>query len=289
MPLSTPERVCYLMQSAAAWAGKVDRTCPSCQSPRVTLVRRKFVVTSLWSCDICGLRFRLPRDNDDEAEDFYQDKYSEGFTTSCPSDGDLAHLMATGFRGSNKDFRSYIEVLRAIGLAGASVLDFGSSWGYGSWQMSRAGFKVYSYEISRPRAAYAREKLQCNVTGDVDALPERVQCMFSAHVIEHLPNPNLIWEVAQRVLTPDGTIVCFCPNGDPGMEAVLSQAGYDLWWGKVHPLMITPKFLQHESRQHGFQPVVYSSPYLPQEVSAGRLPEAFTGHEICLIARRERP
>jgi hypothetical protein len=290
MPLSTSDRLQYLLWAGARACLAPDKKCPGCGSPRTALVRRKYLVTSLWECEACALRFRVPKDQLDSSEDFYQEAYSEGFTTDCPSPETLASLISTAFAGTEKDFGLYLSVLGSVGLKpGDTILDFGSSWGYGSWQFSRAGFKVFSYEISHPRSEYARTKLGCNMVRSPDDLQVRVKCLFSSHVIEHLPNPGLMWDVADKILADDGLIVCFCPNGEPAREALVSAGRYDTFWGKVHPILITPEFLQKMSARHGWQAQVYSTPFEPDRIGAGLQAGTITGEELCLIARRGGP
>ena len=158
------------------------------------------LVTTLRECPTCRMRFRVPKDNPDRAAEFYQQQYDQGFTTDLPSDQDLQALLAGGFKGTEKDYQPYVSVLKALGLRpGQSILDFGCSWGYGSWQLSKAGFRVQSFEVSKFRANFARTKLGCNVLEDVQNSGP-VDCLFSAHVLEHLPDPNLLFQIAQTVL-----------------------------------------------------------------------------------------
>jgi transcription elongation factor Elf1 len=286
MPLSISQRLQYLKCAATTWLLDRDRQCPACNSSDICLVRRKYLVTSLWECEFCGLRFRMPRDHGLDTVEFYQDEYSEGFTTDCPSEVILSTLIERKFVGSEKDFSAYIGVLKSLGMEdGDSLLDFGASWGYGSWQFRRAGFRVFSYEISKPRAAFARAKLSCDMVESMDKMPEKVKCLFSAHVIEHLSNPNLIWEVARKVLSTNGMIVCFCPNGEPARESLLGLRKYDFMWGKVHPMLITPRYLQSTSARYGYRSGVYSSPYDENDISNSRGESQFTGDELCLIAK----
>src|SRR5439155_12461449 len=156
--------------------------------------------------------------------------------------------------------------LEAAGVqTGSTVIDYGCSWGYGSWQLREAGFRVLSYEVSLPRAKYAAEKLHCELIRSVDDLTPPVDCLFSAHVIEHLPDPNVIWRDASRVIRAGGLFVSFAPNGSPSLERQC-PAVYHKHWGKVHPLMWTPEALRESSRRYGFSPVVFSSPYQPEKI-----------------------
>jgi 2-polyprenyl-3-methyl-5-hydroxy-6-metoxy-1,4-benzoquinol methylase len=229
----------------------------------------------------------MPKDEPLRSAEFYQEQYTQGFTTDCPSDEVLASLTTTKFADAETDFKSYVEVMRAVGLRpGDAILDFGCSWGYGSWQLREAGFNVYSYEISKPRALYAKDKLSCNVVESVECLRRRLKCVFSAHVIEHLADPNLIWNVGTTTLEDGGLIVCFCPNGDPLLEGIYGPLRYHQLWGKVHPLLVTSNFLRETSKKHGYRASVYRSPYPLAAIAANKEDENYCGPELCLIAAR---
>ncbi len=286
MALSAKERLKYLISSGLRAAIGPETDCPSCGSTETSLVRRKYLVTALWQCRECQLRFRVPKEGESASATFYQESYSEGFTTDCPSDDALAVMRATRFEGLEKDFRRYIAVLGALGLKeGDSILDFGCSWGYGSWQLAAAGFRVFSYEISRPRAEYARRKMDCRMVESLEEFHEPIDCLFSAHVIEHLPKPDLIWETAGRLLGDNGSIVCICPNGDPVREQAVGLGSYDQLWGKVHPLLITPQFLKASSARHGWVAKCYTRPFEADKIS-NSVDGDCGGDELCMIARR---
>jgi SAM-dependent methyltransferase len=195
-------------------------------------------------------------------------------------------MLAAQFRNTEKDFGPYIEVLKAAGLApGASILDFGASWGYGSWQFHKAGFSTYSLELSGRRSAYARQKLNCQMLADWHDLPGPVDCFFSAHVVEHLEDPNLLWNAANECLKPGGLFVCFCPNGNPDLE-LSSSRNYHQLWGNVHPLLITPQFLWRNSERYHFTPELYSSPYNFDQIASHQADQNPVGDELLLLGRR---
>ena len=169
MSLSRLQRFQYFAWAAGTvWTGR-NRCCPACNGTDTSLIKRKYLFTSLWHCASCDLRFRVPKGDPLRSSEFYQEEYTQGFTTDCRSDTVLASRIATKFADAEKDFRSYSEVLRAAGLRpGDDILDLGCSWGYGSWQLHEAGFNVYSCEISKPRALYAKDKLSCNIVESVE-------------------------------------------------------------------------------------------------------------------------
>ena len=276
------DRAEYVLWALGRSVTDRDRSCPSCGSHETTLVKRKAVVTALRRCERCQLRYRVPKGDPIDLRRYYEKSYRQGIVTEMPSDQELEGFLATGFKGSQKDFTVYLDVLKALPLApGATVLDYGSSWGYGSWQLASAGYKVLSYELSTSRAAFAAERLGCTVV-DPWTMPERVDCLFSSHVIEHLPQPRTIWELAERVLAPDGLVVHFLPNGEPA-RAESMPAAYHSAWGRVHPLMISAGSLRWMGREHGFTGRAYSSPYDLAAIAAGTEGDV-TGDELLFVA-----
>ena len=264
-----------------------DFTCPSCHSATTHEIKRKMVVTALRECISCGMRFRVPKEEHISSERFYQKKYNQGFTTDCPDDEELHGLLARGFKGSQKDYSVYIDVARAAGLkSGDSILDFGCSWGYGSWQLQAAGFNVYSYDISLLRLEYAAQKLNCLGVNRLDELPTKVDCFFNAHVIEHLVDPNVLWLEADKALNPEGVLVCFMPNGEPELEKIYGTKKYHQLWGRVHPLLMTKNALVKMAERYGFRPFIYSSPYSIEKILFHNEDDQLLGDELLLIARR---
>lgn len=278
--MDTRARLKYLV-----WAGArflvAETSCPACSEVKTVRLRRKYLVTSLYRCPSCELMFRVPKPTVEECDEFYQSDYTQGFTTDCPGPEELKKLQESSFAGTSKDYSDYIRVLRAIALEPRStILDYGCSWGYGSWQLARAGYKVYSYEISRPRAAYAEQKLDCELRVPAELLSEKVDCMFSAHVIEHLTNPREIWDIARQIVKPGGRVVFFCPNGSPQRESL--DPHYHKKWGQVHPLVISPAAARRMGEAFGFTVRCYSLPYQLEQIALGVEGDE-TGDELLVI------
>ena len=231
-----------------------DASCPSCGSASSRRLRRKYLVTSLFECPQCALRYRVPRETPQTAHKLYveDESYKGRFAYGTPSQEELNALLQSNFSGSRNQYGRFIPVIQALGLPrGARVLDFGSAWGYGSFQIRQAGYQVFSYEIGKARAQFAREHLGCTTVDDLRELDATIDCFFSAHVIEHLPDPNHMFAEAVRLLVPGGHFVCFCPNGSPTRESV--DPGYHRMWGQLHPLMITPGFMRWACQRHGLE------------------------------------
>jgi hypothetical protein len=255
----------YFARSASRFA-TAETCCPGCANARTFLVRRKWLVLSLWECSRCGLRFRIPKDDIASSEFYEKETYTQGFTTAIPDDETLRRLLDTQFAGTEGDFSAHIDRLRGLGLgAGSCILDYGSSWGYASAQFAHSGMNVYSYEIGRDRARFAKEKLGCRMVDNLTDLAGMIDCFFTSHVIEHLQDPSSVFVEARSVLRKGGLLVSYCPNGNPAREQALGTERYDLIWPRVHPMVITPTFMKYASATHGFSCEMHSSPYLPSE------------------------
>jgi 2-polyprenyl-3-methyl-5-hydroxy-6-metoxy-1,4-benzoquinol methylase len=263
---------------------RADTVCPGCGDGRSSLVRRKWLVTALYECVACGLRFRCPKDDADRAA-FYDEEYAQGFTTTLPEPAELERWLADGFAGHEKDYRAYLGVLAATGVRPpATLLDFGASWGYGSWQLQRAGYHVVAVELASRRRRFAAERLGIAVIEDPARPPAPVECFFSAHVLEHLTDPNDMWRAARSALTPGGVLAAFMPNGNPALGA---GGAYHRLWGQVHPLLITPRYLLTTAARYGFTARVYSSPYALDVIRARAVTHALLGPELALVAWRD--
>ena len=264
--------------------------CPNCGSRRSHVVETKHLITQLRRCAECMLQFRTPTDDPRRNQDFYENEYSQGFTTELPENEELARLVSANFAGSQKDYSSYISVLGQIGLnRGARLFDYGCSWGYGSYQLGKHGFKVCAYEVAPSRRAYAIEKLGVAVAADMEEIidneREAFDCFFSAHVLEHVPRPAEAFEYALRLLKPHGLFVAFMPNGSASHRLV--DRNWSRLWGDVHPNFIDEVFLDKSfeavPRAIGSSPITNAK--LPADPVSVRL-NALDGSELFFVARK---
>jgi 2-polyprenyl-3-methyl-5-hydroxy-6-metoxy-1,4-benzoquinol methylase len=227
--------------------------CTNCGSNQYVTVDRKYLFTSLRRCVTCRLMYRVPTDDLAANFRFYQHEYRQGFTTELPSNDSLEQLLTTKFEGTEKCYRYYIAILRQLGAYNANLFDYGCSWGYGSWQLVEAGYKVIGYEVSRPRARYAQEKLGVECISQIsketfqNGLLHSFDFFFSAHVLEHVPNPSHVVELARLALKPGGMFIAFTPNGSTGFRQAEPRA-WHLSWGQVHPCLLDDEFYRHALR-----------------------------------------
>ena len=219
--------------------------CPNCKNNESVTIDKKLFVSQLKECSVCKLRFRTPIDLPSDNYEYYQDSYSLGFTTDMPKQDSLEKLLSSKFEGHEKSYDRIIRLLKTFyPNGGARLVDFGCSWGYGSWQLQQAGFTVFSHEISEPRSKYAQDNLGVNLI-DLTNPPTEVDIFFSNHVLEHVPEPSKIISLARKILKKDGIFVCITPNGSDSYR----DSDYDGWhclWGKDHPNHISDTFYKNE-------------------------------------------
>ena len=238
------QKINFFVSSLAHYTSNKD--CPFCGSSDVSIDDRKYLVSRLFECNSCHLKFRHPKDDQRTNFEFYTNEYEEtdGITTDLPSKDELQQLVDSRFAGSPKNADRYIDLFKS--LAGNDsqplrVLDFGANWGYTSVQFKNTGFEVEAYEISKPRASYGTEHLGVNIHTDLDKVSGKFDFIFSAHVIEHLPDINVLFDLASQRLKPGGFLVTLCPNGSNTYKKSDPEA-YHRCWGLVHPNYISDEF-----------------------------------------------
>jgi len=232
----------YLLDSLIKKINGNYNHCPNCGFSNGTLIESKFYATSLLRCDKCKLLYRVPITTIQENYDFYQSEYSQGFTTKMPSQESLKLYLKNNFRGTDKDYTQYLNILKSLGAyPGQKLLDYGCSWGYGSWQFLNYGYQVTAFEISEPRCQYAQKKLGINAKHSIEEIEGEFDIIFSSHVVEHLPNVGTYLEYAMNKLKTGGLLITICPNGSQKYRSCKPNQ-YKKSWGLVHPQLLDEEF-----------------------------------------------
>jgi len=282
----------YLVRSIGKQFFSTRYVCPNCGNPLSRLVARKYVVTQLRRCCSCFLMYRTPSDAPGNEAEAYEHDYASGFTTELPTAEQLKSYKKSDFQGTEKDYAYYVSVLQGLGLEhGAHVFDFGCSWGYGSYQLQKAGFRTTAFEIAPTRRHYAETNLGVNCVGDMDRCVDdsthagQYDCFFSAHVIEHVLAPAKIFEYARKLLRPGGLFLAFTPNGSETYR--IRSQNWMRSWGQVHPNLIDEIFLNASfctsPRAVGSSPICnIRLPVDSQWINVGPM----DGSELVFAARR---
>lgn len=251
------EKISYFKDQAFKYLIGKEDNCPNCKSKAFKRIDSKMIVSTLRECSSCHLYYRYPKDYPSVAHSFYQEDYEEGFTTTAPSDSELIRLMNESFQGHEKSYHHILDLIDRLGFKkGARVFDFGSSWGYGSWQFMRHGFEVRAFEISRPRAAFARDRMGIDCVSEMENIKplannEMFDLFFSNHVIEHVPCPADVVALAKRFTKPGGLFIAVTPNGSLDFRKIDPDAWHKSW-GKVHPNLVNDIFWGHVFSENDF-------------------------------------
>lgn len=271
--------------------------CPSCGTAGGQVIDRRFLLLSLVRCPHCQLLSRRPSDPAERNAHFYQFLYHEPANTVVPSDAEIEQLKQANFRTFD-NFDAWLHLFNQLDVPrGGVVVDFGCNWGYGAWQFRQAGYRVQAVELSRPRAAFAREKLGLTVYANLDELPagDEVDVFFSSHVLEHVPNLQALLEQARQRLKPGGLFLALTPNGSEAFRQV-DKIWWHMLWGRKHCNYLDDVYWR---QQFASWPLLLLSRSikdyrlrLPADVSvsAALLDERpvydMSGHELLVLARK---
>ena len=275
----------FFLKSIKKYAMRQDANCPYCGSFATQCLQRKKLILQLRRCQTCSLMFRYPKDDTKENTGFYQKKYKEQTVTELPRKEDLSHHIATKFANVGRDMTEHLKLIRGIAPHGR-LLDYGCSWGYCVYQSREAGFESAGFEISQARVDYGRAMLGLDLFSDIDQLPDSsFDVIYSAHVLEHIPNPAVSFLQFQRLLKPGGTLFVFVPNcaSEPARRLGVN-------WGPLigekHVLALTAEFFHHNLPAFGFSTEFASSPYslVPQPYGDELI---LNGEELLVIGKRK--
>lgn len=278
-------RIAYLFRVLSDYLANADKSCPHCGNQQTVLIGRKHVILQLRNCPECQLMFRYPKDTPSRNHTFYSRFYREnGITTDTPSDADLMLMLETSFAKTGKDFSERISILKSYRDTG-ELLDYGSSWCYGSWQLLKAGYRVTAFEIDEARANYGREKLGIDVHSNWDALKQSHQTfdvIFTSHVLEHLPDLGQTFHDFRDMLAPNGLLMILVPNSTGIQHGDVFNRKKSFAFGEKHTLTFTADFFRHNLPQYGFSLIrIDTAPYSESKS------DLISGSELLIIASKD--
>jgi SAM-dependent methyltransferase len=288
----SPQKLPFLRRMMRHRLSGRRAACPYCGGTGLRRVARKRLVLDVFECGACLLQFRWPMETEEEFRRFYQSEYLEGAITDLPSAERLAEMSRKGFEGTSLDLSSKIELLRVLEPRGR-VLDYGCSWGYGVFQLRAAGYDAAGFEISLPRAGYARQWLGGGVLDDPTALEGTAagsfDVVFSNHVVEHLRELRRAFDLFSRLLRPRGLLFAVLPNFS-GREA--RNGRFLNWIGEAHPIAPMGDFFLRNLPNHRFRDAhCFSGPFtqaVARTVAAGEFGSLDSdGDELLVLARKE--
>lgn len=231
--------------------------CPYCGSDAGRRIGSKYRIVWLLRCEQCGLMYRFPKDDVKESEEYYQSEYSKAhfwdFRLSPPTEEQLAELE--GNLSAVKDFSKHIQLIGSIKPQGR-LLDFGCSWGYGTYQFIRAGYDGVGYEISRSRAQYGATRLGVRIVSSLQALEMwsgLFDVLFAHHVLEHMPDISSVFHRFRSLLAPGGLLAVFVPDCTGCEHAEIFHRKKHFAFGEAHTIAFDVGFFQRHLPNEGFE------------------------------------
>ena len=141
--------------------------------------------------------------------------------------------ISEGYYGKLLSAKAHFEVPGRIAwifqrVQGSTILDIGCSQGIVSILLARAGKKVTGIDIDGDSIEYAKEELAAESDSTRERLTlihgDALQQAFEEHsfdtviieqLIEYVPEPEALLDLARRVCKPDGRVIITTPFGLP--------------------------------------------------------------------------
>lgn len=250
-------------------------------------------------CKICGhpadVRYRVNRDrivgeplrDGTESVDYYYCEFC-GFLFSTHLDGYSDRALNSAVYNDDywtqmdPDDRSAIPltfIQRFMVGRKMRILDYGCGRGHGVSVLRTQGYDAFGYDIG---ADYLAQ--QCS--NDWAELPDRYDFIFSFEVIEHLTQPLVLLEDAERLLAKDGVLFLTTYLYDEAL-------GREFWYlapRNGHVSLFSRRTLKHLAARYSYNYVPLHRPnyhlFLRSEVGLFRTTETVLRYGIGTLLQR---
>ncbi|MFO1491534.1 MAG: class I SAM-dependent methyltransferase [Kiritimatiellia bacterium] len=265
-----------------------SKDCPYCRGKKTRRIGCNSPLSHVRECEDCRLIYRWPKQDARFNHLFYQLSYIRlaSDNMQLPTPAEAAALAASDFRGHATAMGVKRDLVTRL-QPGGRLCVYGANWGYEVSQLARAGFDAIGYEISKPRAEFARH-LGVTVVTEWDAVRARApfDVIYCSHTLEHLPSPQGVFDFFSDICAPTGCLVLFVPNCG-GAEARRLGVKWGPFSSSLHPLSLRAEFFKHALPRHGFESVsAFSDPYDPGQVREPGPSGELNGDELLIVARR---
>jgi 2-polyprenyl-3-methyl-5-hydroxy-6-metoxy-1,4-benzoquinol methylase len=201
---------------------------------------------------------------------------------------DLDQFNFSSYTGLNAQLIAWRYEALTPYFYGDSCLELGSSDGQGTTYLARAfkhvvavdGSQVAIKELER-RFAGQNVEAVCHYFESLE-LHKRFDTVILAHVMEHVDDPAVVLEVAQRHLSPGGRIIADVPNAlsihrQVGVKLGMMQAETEINEADRsigHQRVYTPEVFRDEFVKAGFTIIEFGGFFL-KPLSNGQMEELF--------------
>jgi len=203
---------------------------------------------TVYRCQQCGLGVLEPRPSQERLASLYQDSYFETrYDEGAQPGTEAMHKRLSMEAHRIRFFESFLKQGR--------VLDIGSGRGYFLLACRERGYEAEGFDVSEDAAEYVRNTLNIPVsTGNIKDAPFKegaFDVVTIWHALEHMENPRVYLEQANRLLRPDGLLVVDVPNY-LSIDARKYGDVWDGWSLPYHFFHFTPKTLDQLLSEHDF-------------------------------------
>jgi SAM-dependent methyltransferase len=257
----------------------VDGHCPVCHGEGKFLFRNRDLMFDgnqefeYHRCQVCEAIFQYPIPTAEETASFYPDHYSPYRSPDklkFPSSFERAilkkydgynHLQTNVIQDLvapitypivNKKRIQYIHPIQYV--KDGRALDVGCGSGKFLLQLKQLGWRVQGVEFNKGVAEACRHNGLDVFHGELldSNFPAASFDLITAHhLLEHLPNPNPVFDEMARIIKPDGQLLIRTPNVDSLGCAMFGK--YWSWYDVPrHLVLYNPNNLTKLANQHGF-------------------------------------
>lgn len=181
-------------------------------------------------CETCGFKHIVPIPTHEELETVYRDEYYSKekpmYLERTREDLDWWNLVYS---------ERYDTFEEHFPLGRRRILDIGSGPGFFLLHGKQRGWQTLGIEPSRQAADHSRklwlEIVEDFLTEELENKLGKFDVVHISEVLEHIPDPKGMLQLARHLLTSGGLICVVAPNDyNPFQYALRTSCSYEPWW-----------------------------------------------------------
>ena len=181
-------------------------------------------------CETCGFKHIVPIPTAEEMEEVYREEYysieKPLYLERTKEDLDWWNLV---YSERYDTFEEYLQPDRR------RILDIGSGPGAFLLHGKQRGWQTLGIEPSRQAVDYSRklglEIVEDFLTEETANKLGKFDVVHMSEVLEHIPDPKSMLQLARHLLTKGGLVCVVVPNDyNPFQYALRMSCGYEPWW-----------------------------------------------------------
>jgi SAM-dependent methyltransferase len=230
----------------------------------------------------------LPSPPVEVLESYYNGSFSRGTEPPTP-ENEFTPQILESMRGLDRFLRA------RGGFEGPfRYHDIGCGFGASVWAMQQLGNRASGNEANKQWIDIANPHCMNQLThlplqDYLRTVPETIDVFFSAHVLEHLPDPLEVMHAVSRHMSEDGLFYICVPNihskvaRDYGVRNQDKDTSYSF---PMHLNYFTPKSMFYMLRYSGLEPFVVNTRSLFEDGASDEDCSQLLGFELFMLAGR---